>query len=295
LGILGLLVLIGYLSGKEKDHGSGNSRSNSSSSNNYTSHTSGYNPPSYPGTTWSEPTKPINVATPQTPYKPSEPQEDQSFHPFITEKTLRSYVSPAVFRRAWDQIYRGDRVGKISKNGNTFSANVESSRGYTSYWTTVTIVDGQIISYDCNCPAGEEYNTPCKHVIGLALEANVTHFSKAVPVKPQVIESTPAPVVSKPVVKKAASKKVVAKRKTVSKKRTSKPKASETVDWASLYKDEDFGYPSIHVGDYVIHQKFGTGKIIEDDGDMFKVSFPGLDPKLFEYPGAFTNGFLTKK
>lgn len=50
----------------------------------------------------------------------------------------------------------------------------------------------------------------------------------------------------------------------------------------------------IVVGDYVIHKKFGKGKIVSNDGRYFEVVFQGMSEKTFIYPDAFDRGYLTK-
>ena len=55
--------------------------------------------------------------------------------------------------------------------------------------------------------------------------------------------------------------------------------------------------PQINVGDNVHHNKFGDGyiKTIEEKKTKFRVAFNDGTIKLFTYPDAFTNGFITLK
>ncbi|MCI6067184.1 MAG: GIY-YIG nuclease family protein [Galactobacillus timonensis] len=49
---------------------------------------------------------------------------------------------------------------------------------------------------------------------------------------------------------------------------------------------------SIEIGDLVEHKKFGTGKVTRMDNKYVWIQFVSLGEKMFEYPGAFQNGFL---
>lgn len=48
----------------------------------------------------------------------------------------------------------------------------------------------------------------------------------------------------------------------------------------------------IQIGDLVEHKKFGTGKVTRMDNKYVWIQFVSLGEKMFEYPGAFQNGFL---
>lgn len=52
---------------------------------------------------------------------------------------------------------------------------------------------------------------------------------------------------------------------------------------------------SIHAGDIVEHKKFGTGKVTSIDGKYIHVKFISLGEKVFQFPDAFNNGFLSIK
>ena len=51
---------------------------------------------------------------------------------------------------------------------------------------------------------------------------------------------------------------------------------------------------SVKVGTVVKHKAFGEGTVVKINGNYIEVSFPefGSKPKQFQFPGAFTSGFL---
>jgi len=51
----------------------------------------------------------------------------------------------------------------------------------------------------------------------------------------------------------------------------------------------------IEVGDLVEHRRFGTGKVTKVNNKYVSVKFISLGEKMFQYPDAFKNGFLTAK
>jgi len=61
-------------------------------------------------------------------------------------------------------------------------------------------------------------------------------------------------------------------------------------------KKPSFDKTSVSIGSIVTHKAFGEGEVIELDDDIIKVRFSNYPaPKMFEFPGAFINGFLSLK
>ncbi len=247
--------------------------------------------------------KPIETPSPQpeenpkytpTPVRTRPKSEENSFKPLVTELTLRSYVSPAVFGRAWRELYRPKHVGKIHKSGNVYSAYVESAEGYLSYSVSATIENGEIVAHSCTCPAHAKYSGPCKHVIALVLQTNVTTFPKEEPKPVRKPTVTPYNVLAQKPENNYTIPYCPPEAKETPKKNALLVSENAVEEEVVAIPPEPKRSLDLKVGDFVSHPKFGKGKIISLEDGLIKVSFSGLGDKLFENPGAFDKGYLTK-
>jgi hypothetical protein len=237
-----------------------------------------------------EETPKLTPAPVKVPPKP----EDNSFNPLVTEVTLRSYVSPAVFGRAWRELYRPKHVGEIHKSGNVYSAYVESAEGYLSYSVSATIENGEIVAHSCTCPAHAKYSGPCKHVIALVLQVNVTSFPKEEPKPARKTTVTPYNVLAQKPVNNYTIPYCPPETDETPEKNALLVSENTVEEEVVAIPPEPKPSLDLKVGDFVSHPKFGKGKITSVEDGLIKVSFSSLGVKLFENPGAFDKGYLTK-
>lgn len=84
----------------------------------------------------------------------------------------RNHVAPISYKRNYDSVHK--------EYVNLYNTKV---KGYyrSSYDTSVTINDeGNILEFDCNCPAFSENNRSCKHIVATMLKLYHTHDSRQV-------------------------------------------------------------------------------------------------------------------
>ena len=85
-------------------------------------------------------------------------------------------------------------------------------------------------------------------------------------------------------------------RVSVSKTPVNKPVLSKPKLIEPEIKKPEFDKDSVKVGVVVVHKAFGEGKVVDIDDEIIKVKFESYPAaKMFEFPGAFVNGFLTIK
>ncbi len=97
----------------------------------------------------------------------------------IPESALKRACRPAVYARAQTIARQSGHIWKreLRYEGSLtiLEANVDSSSGYTDYYSTTITLDetaGEVVDYQCSCPAKHRYAGPCKHCMALAFDYN---------------------------------------------------------------------------------------------------------------------------
>lgn len=90
----------------------------------------------------------------------------------VNEQQIRKVTNDRFFARG-KTLYRHDAVFDMLvddfEGGHRVSASIIGDSG-TEYDMELTIEDGEITSYWCDCPAALQYDDMCKHCVALALE-----------------------------------------------------------------------------------------------------------------------------
>jgi len=85
----------------------------------------------------------------------------------LSEIDIRSMTSDASFERG-RRYYRQGCVTDLDVMWNNYMATVQGSRKY--HVTVEVDEDGDVTDYECNCPAADLYDGPCKHVVATLFE-----------------------------------------------------------------------------------------------------------------------------
>ena len=92
----------------------------------------------------------------------------------LSEIDIRSMASDASFERG-RRYYRQGRVTDLDVMWNNYMATVQGSRKY--HVTVEVDEDGDVTDYECNCPAADLYDGPCKHVVATLFEIMERQYS----------------------------------------------------------------------------------------------------------------------
>ncbi|MFT8311723.1 MAG: DEAD/DEAH box helicase [Sporolactobacillus sp.] len=85
----------------------------------------------------------------------------------LTEKIIKDYFSPTIYQRGYNYYLEG-RVESLYYDSNTDSWEAEIEG--TEQYVVDVCFEGRSLIYDCDCPAAEQFSTPCKHVAAVLLE-----------------------------------------------------------------------------------------------------------------------------
>lgn len=91
---------------------------------------------------------------------------------------IKDLFTNAVYHRG-SRYYQEGRVRDLVYDPprKTWSAKVRGTKSYT-----VKIEEaGNVLSYECNCPAFRQYDEPCKHIAAVLLKINEGENSKKIP------------------------------------------------------------------------------------------------------------------
>ncbi|SFG95558.1 DEAD/DEAH box helicase [Sporolactobacillus nakayamae] len=85
----------------------------------------------------------------------------------LTEKIIKNYFSPTIYQRGYS-YYLDGYVESLyfDTDTDTWQAEIE---GNDLYHVSVHF-EGRSLYYDCDCPAAEQFSSPCKHVAAVLLE-----------------------------------------------------------------------------------------------------------------------------
>ncbi|MET1247172.1 DEAD/DEAH box helicase [Sporolactobacillus sp. STCC-11] len=85
----------------------------------------------------------------------------------LTEKIIKNYFSPTIYQRGYN-YYLDGRVEDLYFDPDTDSwkAIIEGTEDYR----VGVHFEGRSLYYHCDCPAAEQFTSPCKHVAALLLE-----------------------------------------------------------------------------------------------------------------------------
>jgi SNF2 family DNA or RNA helicase len=85
----------------------------------------------------------------------------------LTEKIIKDYFSPTIYQRGYS-YYSDRRVESIhfDRDTDSWQAEIEG----TEMYLVGVHFEGRSLFYQCDCPAAEQFSSPCKHVAAVLLE-----------------------------------------------------------------------------------------------------------------------------
>ncbi|MCL1630776.1 DEAD/DEAH box helicase [Sporolactobacillus sp. CPB3-1] len=85
----------------------------------------------------------------------------------LTEKIIKNYFSPIIYQRGYSYYSEGHVESlHFDPDTDSWQAEVEG----TDYYLVDIHFEGRSLVYHCDCPAAEQFSSPCKHVAAVLLE-----------------------------------------------------------------------------------------------------------------------------